>query len=459
MERQLWKAIVRVLSEVDKPRHNVRCTYSAVVIVKVWMWSVIHDRPVSWACDRSNWPPYEQRWKRPSCTTMSRRLRCAEVRALLQQIEQRVLRPQGVGNLVWIIDGKPLVISGCSKDRQGGYGRAASGKAKGYKVHAIVGSDGSVAAWRVAPMNKDERVMARRMLATAEIQGYVLADSNYDSNKLHEVCDSRGNLLVRGRVSGGRKRKNVFLLGRYVRCAACGYVMTGQRNKDGRLYYRHPSRHRVKDCRLKEPRPWVPAERLDREVVSMLFDTLGNPALLERAAKAAVPDCDELTKERERVLVDVAKIERARQRILNQIEHDNITDEEAESSLRNLRDRKTACHAKLEYIESQLAHVPDARAVQVFVEHLADGLILVYDQDGYPHPGGNDLCTWLDITTQDRCALVQAAFAAPLPDGTLPGVYVSPLANGKRFRPKSFSFTLRGAALPPEQRVTAHALP
>jgi len=43
-------------------------------------------------------------------------------------------------------------------------------------------------------MNKDERVMAERLLRTAPIQGYVAADSNYDSNKLHAICDSRDQL-------------------------------------------------------------------------------------------------------------------------------------------------------------------------------------------------------------------------------------------------------------------------
>ena len=61
-----------------------------------------------------------------------------------------------------MLDGKPLTIGGCSKDRQAGYGRAAGGKARGYKIHVIYGSDGSIAAWRIAPMNVDERVMAAR---------------------------------------------------------------------------------------------------------------------------------------------------------------------------------------------------------------------------------------------------------------------------------------------------------
>lgn len=196
MERQLWRAIVLVLNEIRNPQCDARCTFSATTIVKVWMWAVIHDRPVSWACQKSNWPICERRRKLPSCTTMSRRLRSHRVRWLLMQVEQRVVRTQTKHNLVWIIDGKPLVISGCSKDRQAGYGRACGGKAKGYKIHAILGSDGSVAQWRIAPMNKDERVMARRMLATAAIHGYVLADSNYDSNKLHSICDQRGNLQM-----------------------------------------------------------------------------------------------------------------------------------------------------------------------------------------------------------------------------------------------------------------------
>ena len=126
---------------------------------------------------------------------MSKRLRTASVVALLEALERRVVAPQKPG-LFWMIDGKPLPIGGCSTDRQAGYGRAAGCKAKGYKVHAVVGADGSVASWRVAPMNKDERVMAERMLRVAPIQGYLVADSNYDSNKLHAVCGCRDSLQL-----------------------------------------------------------------------------------------------------------------------------------------------------------------------------------------------------------------------------------------------------------------------
>jgi hypothetical protein len=93
-----------------------------------------------------------------------------------------------------MVDGKPLTIGGCSKDRQAGYGRAAGTMAKGYKLHAVFGPNFTVAAWRIAPMNKDERVMARRLLRDADVQGYVLGDGNYDSNDLHDVCLARDNV-------------------------------------------------------------------------------------------------------------------------------------------------------------------------------------------------------------------------------------------------------------------------
>jgi hypothetical protein len=195
MEHQLWKAIIAVLATLDKPPKPAAFDYSDEDIVKVYYWSVIHDRGIEWACCKQNWPIHRRRFPLPSPATMSRRLRSPAVVALLNALEERVVAPKEP-SLFWTIDGKPLPIGGCSQDRQAGYGRAANCMAKGYKIHAIVSSDGAIAAWRLAPMNKDERVMAQRLLKTASIQGYVAADSNYDSNKLHEICVARNQLQL-----------------------------------------------------------------------------------------------------------------------------------------------------------------------------------------------------------------------------------------------------------------------
>lgn len=196
MERQLWKKIVAVLLDACNGRIESSRGYSSFDIVRVWLWSVLHDRPVTWACRACNWPPRAWCDGVPSDATMSRRLRSKEVRSLLKKMEERILKPQRIMELCWSMDGKPLPIGGCTKDKQAGFGRAASCKAKGYKLHTIVGKQGRIAEWRIAPMNKDERVMARRMLKATTVNGYVVADSNYDSNKLHQVCDDRGNLQL-----------------------------------------------------------------------------------------------------------------------------------------------------------------------------------------------------------------------------------------------------------------------
>jgi len=197
MEHQLLQSIVAVLTRVSKARKRTVCDFSDHDIVKVYYWAVISDRPTAWACRRQNWPLHQRKCPLPSPSTMSRRLRSASVRALLDSMERHVVAPKEPG-LYWMLDGKPLPIGGCSKDRQAGYGKAAGGKAKGYKLHTLAGADGSLAEWRVAPMNKDERVLGERMLkaAPAEVSGYIVADANYDSNHLHRLCDERGNLQL-----------------------------------------------------------------------------------------------------------------------------------------------------------------------------------------------------------------------------------------------------------------------
>src|SRR5436309_15923836 len=103
MERQLWKAIVAVIAAVDKAPTPLSFTYSDEVIVGVWYWSVIHDRPMSWACERRNSPLDLRRRPLPSYSRPTRRLRTPALRALLAPADQRVLAPTRPGPL-WTTD-------------------------------------------------------------------------------------------------------------------------------------------------------------------------------------------------------------------------------------------------------------------------------------------------------------------------------------------------------------------
>ena len=88
MEDQLFRAIVAVLARLDKRRKGTKEDFSDEEIVKVFYWAVIHDRAISWACQRRNWPVHWRRRKLPSDTTMSRRQRSLSVIALLRGVSR-----------------------------------------------------------------------------------------------------------------------------------------------------------------------------------------------------------------------------------------------------------------------------------------------------------------------------------------------------------------------------------
>src|SRR5262249_43143077 len=104
-----------------------------------------------------------------------------------------------------------------------------------------------------------------------------------------------------------------YLLSGRVFCSGCGYSLIGQLNPGGRKYYRHPHHDRVRECTARCG--WVPAERLETEVLFELFKLYGNPAAIARAVNAAVPDLDELTGLRERLGKELAKVEAQRSRV------------------------------------------------------------------------------------------------------------------------------------------------
>ena len=163
MEGQLWRLIVAVLATIDKRRKRAREAFSDQEIVEVFYWSVIHDRPVSWACQKRNWPLCLRARSLPSNTTMSRRLRSRSVVTLLDALERRVSAPCRP-HLYWMIDGKPLVIS------QSGYTAAPLARARcarsGARPSVSSRSSGtpaaSASAMRCSPSSSSPRSSRRR---------------------------------------------------------------------------------------------------------------------------------------------------------------------------------------------------------------------------------------------------------------------------------------------------------
>lgn len=195
MERELWLALYKLARSCDPAPYWELVTYRDFEIVSVYLWAVLHERPVRWACQPVHWPKALWSGKLPSQATMSRRLRTTEVHHLLSRMEGR-LATLHRGGFVLLIDGKPLTVGTHSKDRDAQWGRVGHGYAKGYKLHAIYGRGPLPIQWDVAPLNVSEPEVGLRLVSLLNGGGYLLGDKAFDSNPLHDMALARGCQLV-----------------------------------------------------------------------------------------------------------------------------------------------------------------------------------------------------------------------------------------------------------------------
>lgn len=199
MDRQIWHQIRQAVRRADRivPRGGRKTTYSDRLIVLLHIWCVWHDRPRCFICDRTHLRPWLRPRRLPSYSQFCRRLHSRRVVALIDQscrVLVQTLTPTGP---VRALDGKALAVSENSRDPDARKGRGVGGFARGYKLHARCGTQGVFEAAEVTPLNAGETVVARdRLLADLPPGTRVLADGNYDSDRLHRCIDALGSRLL-----------------------------------------------------------------------------------------------------------------------------------------------------------------------------------------------------------------------------------------------------------------------
>ncbi len=268
--------------------------------------------------------------------------------------------------------------------------------------------------------------------------------------KVPRLLDKETEKAVQHRLKANRTYllrppllRHTYLLRGFVFCSGCGYRMNGQTSPEGNRYYRHPHADRERPCPL-DPPPWVRAERLEAAVIGELFRMFGSPAAIERAVRAAVPDCDKVLKQRERLRADLDKVVKARARVVDAIADGMLSKDQAKAKLDELAERESLIGTELDKVAALLADLPDDDAVRCYVEN-AGGLIFVYDDHGNcDYPGGNTVGTLLDMTDLDKRVLVESVFNVPMPDGKPAGIYLNPVSGGRFCRSKQFTYTMHG---------------
>lgn len=218
MDRELWKriliAIQRAANSVGWHGGRRKPQYPNWLIVAMYAWSVAHDRPLSWACRRDSYGTRFRPRTLPSISQFTRRIKSDDCQHILQLVHDQFAQ-RGVATHAIYIDGKPLVVSPVSKDRDAKRGRISGAFARGYKLYAAVNASRRIVVWSVMGLNEDEKTLARHALLPnlppLTRDGLVLTDSHYDSAPLHEqVCEPRGVWLVhplRGQDRAGGKNR------------------------------------------------------------------------------------------------------------------------------------------------------------------------------------------------------------------------------------------------------------
>lgn len=209
MERELWRRIISVLKRVARTRPR-NAVYTDRQIAAVFFWAVLHDRPVSWACDRRHWPMQAWRRELPDQSTMSRRLRRGQFAQLLRTLLKTMQSTLGRSEIL-VVDGKPLELSEHTRDPEATSGRGAGRYAKGYKLHVVLDAHTwAVIDHRVHSLNVSEitaaTTMMRGLKASMASGAILLGDRLFDSNVLHAAAARRGCQLI-----APRKRPNTGL--------------------------------------------------------------------------------------------------------------------------------------------------------------------------------------------------------------------------------------------------------
>jgi hypothetical protein len=196
MERELWPVLYRLVREAATGVYRRGVVYQPWALVLVFLWAALHDRPVSWACDRANWRATRLRPPAiPSASTLSRRVGSVGVGLAWRAVGERV-RATGDPALIAVVDGKPLPVGGDSHDPAAAFGRGAGCVARGYERHAVWAGRAVPEAWEVTAMSGCEKAAAGRLLGQLGRGGYLLADGNYDASWLYDAAAARGYQLV-----------------------------------------------------------------------------------------------------------------------------------------------------------------------------------------------------------------------------------------------------------------------
>src|SRR5579884_3332108 len=193
MELERWAELSEAICAVAAGcKRHLKDRYSTGLIVRVYLWAALHERPICWATLAGNWTGSTCPAVLPDQSTMSRRTRREDFMAFLKRLGQR-LNGRTKPALMKLMDGKALELPNHSSDRDATWGRGVSRLSLGYKLHAICSGHPMPDAFVITSLNVCEKKMAARMLPRLGGGGYAAADAHFDASWLYDLAHHHGH--------------------------------------------------------------------------------------------------------------------------------------------------------------------------------------------------------------------------------------------------------------------------
>lgn len=226
--------------------------------------------------------------------------------------------------------------------------------------------------------------------------------------------------------------KNPYMLGRMIFCGECGAALSGQKNSDGRLWYRHPYRS---NCKV---RAGIPAGPIEMAVPVHLFSMYGDVKAMEKAVENAFPNLDEFRHLESQIPVletGISKARKEKERIIDKIAKGIISDDDAKRKMQELREREAMLTGEVTKVKEKISSIPSRESIRKYTDTLMEihKELINIKFKRYDH--------FKTMTYEDKRALMQTVFAGKDMEGHRYGVYMKEKGG-------EWCFEMRGKLIP-----------
>lgn len=228
MDGRLWDRLYREIRRLGKrivkrPPVGRPRVYGTDEILAVWAFAALMDWPISVTRQRLAqgavgwWLRRHWQWPRrlPSVATLTRRARATDFRRLLRRLMRRLMRRVRAWlgrrpSRCLVLDSTFLLTGPYSRDAESRWTCHGGKWFRGYALHAVVDTAGRLWAWHVTSANVQEMKVARRLVRQMAAGGvtspWLVGDSGYDSEPLHQLVRRRldGQLLAPLNLRGAK---------------------------------------------------------------------------------------------------------------------------------------------------------------------------------------------------------------------------------------------------------------